>query len=124
MELTRAMLLAWKLPIFLWEEVVAHAAYLRNRAVTRALDGKSPDEIWNKAKPDVSHLWEFASDVWVLDETNTDKLCPWAQKFIFTGFKDGPQVRVKLKFPKIICSKQNQIIQFSSNWGTRGSQGE
>lgn len=37
MELTRAMLIQRNLPSFLWADTVRHAAYLRNRAPTRAL---------------------------------------------------------------------------------------
>src|SRR5688572_12212394 len=44
MELARAMLFEKGLPEFLWDEAVAHAAYLRNRAPTRALKGKTPYE--------------------------------------------------------------------------------
>jgi hypothetical protein len=60
-----------KLPTFLWDEAVVHAAYLRNQAPTRALDGKTPHEIWTGRKPDVLHLREFGSDFWVLDEEKT-----------------------------------------------------
>ena len=34
LELARAMLISKNLPTFLWDEAVAHAAYLRNRAPT------------------------------------------------------------------------------------------
>jgi transposase InsO family protein len=56
LELARAMLISKDLPIFLWDEAVAHAAYLQNRAPTRALNGKTPYEAWHKSKPNVSHL--------------------------------------------------------------------
>ncbi|KIJ42164.1 hypothetical protein M422DRAFT_81072, partial [Sphaerobolus stellatus SS14] len=61
LELARAMLFEKKLPEFLWEEAVAHAAYLRNRAPTRALESKTPYEAWHGTKPNVSHLREFGS---------------------------------------------------------------
>ena len=38
MELTRAMLIEKHLPLFLWQEAVRYAAYVRERAPTRALD--------------------------------------------------------------------------------------
>jgi transposase InsO family protein len=55
-ELVRAMLISQNLPSFLWAEAVAHAAYIRNRAPTKALDGKTPHEAWTGEKPNVSHL--------------------------------------------------------------------
>jgi hypothetical protein len=62
-ELVRAMLFGRNLPSFLWAEGLAHAAYLRNRAPTKALDGKTPREVLTGEKPDVSPLREFGSDV-------------------------------------------------------------
>ena len=62
------MLFERDLPIFLWDEAVAHTAYLRNRALTKALDSKTPFEAWHRKKPDVAHLREFGSKVWVIDE--------------------------------------------------------
>ena len=55
-ELARAMIIAQKLLVFLWQEAVAHAEYLRNHAATWALDGKTPYEAWNRSKPNVSHF--------------------------------------------------------------------
>lgn len=73
-----------------WDEAVAHATYLRNRAPTRALKGMSPYEAWNEKKPDISHLREFGCDVWVLDESqNKTKLSPKSKKMVFFGFMDG-----------------------------------
>ena len=90
LELARAMLISKNLPTFLWDEAVAHAAYLRNRAPTRALNGKTPYEAWHGAKPNVSHLRVFGSDVWVLDESkNRSKLDPKSKKMTLVGFMDG-----------------------------------
>jgi len=91
-ELVRAMLISRNLPSFLWAEAVAHAAYIRNRAPTKALDGKMPHEAWMGEKPDVSHLREFGSDVWVLKEgIKLSKLEPKLKKVTFVGFEDGPK---------------------------------
>src|ERR1700677_1402278 len=68
-ELMRAMLIDSKLPKFLWAEAVLHAAYVRNRAMTTALTGKTPYEAMFHTKPDISHLRPFGSDVYVLDES-------------------------------------------------------
>ena len=84
------MLISKDLPIFLWDEAVAHAAYLRNRAPTRALNGKTPYEAWHGSKPNVSHLREFGCDVWILDESkNKSKLEPKSKKMTLVGFMDG-----------------------------------
>jgi len=90
LDLARAMLLAKKLPDWLWDEAVSHANYVRNRAPARALDGKTPYEAWFGKKLNVSHFQELGCNVWVLDETkNLSKIKPRSQKMIFVGFNDG-----------------------------------
>ena len=92
LELARAMIIAKNLPIFLWDEAVSHANYLRNRSSTVALKDMTPQEAYTNKKPDVSHLREFGCDVWVLDESGTrSKLDPKSKKMIFVGFMDGPK---------------------------------
>jgi transposase InsO family protein len=54
-ELARAMMIGANVPMFLWEYALKHAAYLRERAPTKALEGKTPYEAWYGHKPDVSH---------------------------------------------------------------------
>ena len=90
LELARAMIIGKNMPQFLWDEAVSHAAYLRNRAPTRALQGKTPYEAYHKLIPSVAHLREFGSDVWILDESeNRSKLDPKSKKMVFVGFMDG-----------------------------------
>ena len=90
-ELTRAMLLSRHLPKSLWGAAVNHAAYVRNRAYTRALPDNTPEGRWTDKKPSVSKLYEFGAPVWVLREgVVLSKLDPRAQKHIFVGFEDGP----------------------------------
>jgi hypothetical protein len=89
-ELVRAMIIGRNLPIFLWDEAVAYATFIRNRSPTRALKGKTPYEAWNKKKPDVTFLREFGSEVWVLDESrNRSKLEAKAKKVVFVGIMEG-----------------------------------
>jgi len=45
-ELARAMLLGQKVPTFLWEYAIQHAAYLRERAPAAAIPGMTPYEAW------------------------------------------------------------------------------
>jgi hypothetical protein len=58
-ELARTMLTDVKLPEFLWEPAVAHAAYIRNRAYTKAVNGMTPYERWTEKRPNVSptRIW-------------------------------------------------------------------
>ena len=115
LELARAMIIAKNLPVFLWDEAVMNAAYLRNRAPTRALNGKTPYEAWTGNKPDVSHFREFGCNVWVLDETkNRSKLAPKSNKFIFVGFHDGSK-SVRYYDAKTRTIKVSRNVAFNEN---------
>ena len=64
-ELARAMINAQKLPFWLWFQAITHAAYLHNRAYTKALQ-ETPYQCWNHKKPNISHLKEFGAPVYIL----------------------------------------------------------
>jgi len=65
-ELARAMLTAADLPEFLWEPAVEHAAYICNRSFTTSLQGSTPYQAWHGERPDITHLCEFGTPVWIL----------------------------------------------------------
>ena len=91
-ELMCAMLIARNVPTFLWPEAVMHTAYLRNRTHTWALDRSTLLKSWCGKRPNVSHLQEFGSPVWILTEgQNLSKLEPKSEQHIFVGFSDGPK---------------------------------
>ena len=81
----------------------------------------TPHKAYTKRKPDVSHLREFGSDVWVLDESGTrSKLDPKSKKMIFMGFMYGPKaVRYynakidQLKYPGMLRSMKMKSWE---NW--------
>ena len=118
-ELGRAMLQARKLPHFLWELAVLHAAYIRDRAYTRTLQGKTPFEAWEKEKPNVAHLREFGSPVWILRQGQHKgrKFDPKSTKKVFVGFEDGSR-SVKYYNPetrKILTSRNYRFLSVSDN---------
>ena len=70
-ELARAMINAQKLPFWLWFQAITHAAYLCNRAYTKALE-ETPYQCWKNKKPNISHLKEFGAPVYVLKQYLTE----------------------------------------------------
>ena len=91
-ELSRAMIIAHNVPKYIWPEAVNHAAYIRNRSYTRAIQGKTPIEAWTNIRPSVAHLQEFGIPIWILNEQQgLSKLDPKSSKHIFVGFEDGPK---------------------------------
>ena len=81
-ELAWAMLADSKLPKFLWEPAVAHAAYLRNLSYTSAKPTVTPYQAWTGKRPNVSHLREFSAPVWVLlqGQAVQKKMLPKSQR--------------------------------------------
>jgi len=85
------MLSASKLPEYLWEPAVLHAAYLRNRSYTKHLHNSTPYGAWNGKRPDVSHLREFGAPVWILlqGKHKDRKMLPKSQRRTYIGYDDG-----------------------------------
>jgi hypothetical protein len=117
-ELARAILIAKNLPKFLWAEAVAHAAYLRNRAPTRALNGLTPEEAFTGEKPDISHLQEFGSDVWVLTQATNKrgKLDGKAKKSTFVGYNEGPAA---IRYYDATQRQVRESRNYAFNWNER-----
>ena len=86
-----AMLEAAGLPSTLWGEAVLTAAYLWNRTESAALPpGKTPYEMVNNRKPDLSHLRVFGSQCWACVPTELQsKLGPKSRRAIFMGYPEG-----------------------------------
>lgn len=90
MSTTRALLHYSGTPHRYWGEALMTAAYLRNRLPSRALNGKTPIELWDRdlaASPNPLPLRVFGCECWALDTTpNKDKLDPRAHRGIFLGY--------------------------------------
>ena len=65
LEKVRAILHGSGLPKFLWGEAVKHAIWLKNRSSTKVFEGKTPFEVYEGTKPNLSGLPEFGCKVWV-----------------------------------------------------------
>ena len=89
-ELARAMQNATNLPEFLWESAISHTAYIRNRSFTKPLK-TTPYQIWYGKKPDISHLWEFGTSVWVLlqGQHQQHKMLLKSKCRALVGYDDG-----------------------------------
>jgi len=58
-EMARAMIYSNSLPLCLWAEAVATAAYVLNRVPNRKETQVTPYDLWYGRKPDISHLTIF-----------------------------------------------------------------
>lgn len=87
-EMARCMLLDAKLKRKFWAEAVNTANFLQNRLPTRTRE-KTPYEIWNSRKPDVSYFHIFGCEVYahIPDELRR-KLDVKAEKYIFLRYSE------------------------------------
>ena len=113
-ELARAMLNAKRLPEYLWEYSILHAAYIRNRSYTKHLENETPYEGWNGKKPNVAHLREFGAPVWVLlqGEKRDRKMLPKSRQHVYVGFDDGAKAVLyyNSETRKILTSRNHELI--------------
>src|SRR4051812_32170395 len=79
------MLIAHKLPTFLWEDTITYTTYLKNWSPHHTLlNIMLYESFWEK--PNVKNLQEFGIKVWVLDRNpNLSKLNPRSSQFNFMG---------------------------------------
>jgi hypothetical protein len=83
-----AMRLHAKLPEDLWDEMYLTAAYLHARTTTRALQGKTPYELWYQRKPDVSHLREIGCKAFVLIQNkHNPKILQRSEECVMVGYE-------------------------------------
>ncbi len=75
-----------KLPLELWGEAVLCATHILNRTLSSTND-KTPFELWNGCKPDVSYFRIFGSPAFVhLPEETRKKLDPKAVQCVLVGY--------------------------------------
>ena len=85
--MARSMLKSKRMPKEFWAEAVATAVYLSNRAPTRSVWNKTPQEAWNGRKPGISHLRVFGSIAYVhVPDEKRSKLDDKSEKLIFIGY--------------------------------------
>ena len=92
-EKSRSMAAECNLPAFLWTEVVNTANYLINRGPTRANQGKSPEQLYTRRIPNVSHLKIFGCICFVhVPHEKRQKLSSKTTMGVFMGYDDVSKV--------------------------------
>lgn len=88
-ERSKCMLLNAQLQNNFWGEAVVAAAHIINRSPTRALSYITPEEVWTKNKPDLSHIKIFGCKAMVhIPKERRQKLDPKSRELIFIGYSD------------------------------------
>ena len=76
-----------KLDITFWAEAIGTMTYIRNRSPTRALSGKTPEELWSGIKPKVHHMRIFGCEAFAhIPKIKRQKFQAKGVKCIFVGY--------------------------------------
>jgi len=80
-KMARCLLAQSGLPTHFWAEAVNTANYIRNRYISRSINGRTPYELWKGEKPDISHLRSFGCKVFFLKKSPRENwtLEPWKE---------------------------------------------
>ena len=118
METTREMLHDQDLPIHHWVEAARIAVYVQNRNPHRVLENKTPEEVFFKRKPEVSHLRIFGCPVYIhIPKEKREKLDSSRKKGIFVGYSESLKAyRIYfLGFKKIDINRDLMKTQLAKN---------
>ncbi|GJS84043.1 retrovirus-related pol polyprotein from transposon TNT 1-94 [Tanacetum coccineum] len=86
-EAARTMLLASKLPLFLWAEAITTACYTQNRSIIIPTHEKMAYHIINDRKPSIKHLHIFGCTCYLTrDGENLDKMKEKGDPCILVGY--------------------------------------
>ncbi|GKD16562.1 retrovirus-related pol polyprotein from transposon TNT 1-94, partial [Tanacetum coccineum] len=86
-EVVRTLLLASKLPLFFWAEVIAAACYIQNRSIIILTHEKTAYHIINDRKPSIKHLYIFGCTCYLTrNGENLDKMKEKGDPCILVGY--------------------------------------
>jgi hypothetical protein len=87
MEVVKTMIHDQYLPMCLWAEAAMTSVYVQNQLSHNALGFKTPEEMFTRKKPEVSHLKIFGCLVFIhISKEKRNKLEPSGKKGIFVGY--------------------------------------
>jgi hypothetical protein len=108
----RSLLYNANLPLILWGEAVLTLVYLYNRSPHTQLQNKTPDEMKNNRKPNISHIQVFGSIVYFKNKGNHIlKLDPKAKKGLLMGFGQNIYRIYDIESKRIIISRDIKILE-------------
>nr|GEZ68594.1 retrovirus-related Pol polyprotein from transposon TNT 1-94 [Tanacetum cinerariifolium] len=108
-EAARRMLIFSRAPLFLWAEAIATACFTQNRSIIHRRFNKTPYELINGRKPDISFLHVFGALCYPKnDRKDIGKLCAKGDIGFFIGYSaDSCTYRVYNRRTKKIIETMN-----------------
>ena len=75
--------------MYLWAEAAKTAIYVQNRISHSSLGNKTPEEMFSREKPEVSHLKIFGCPVYIhIPKEKRSKIDPLGKKGLFVGYSE------------------------------------
>jgi hypothetical protein len=88
-EVARAMMYDRNLPLYLWAEAASTTVYVQNMCPHKALEEKTPEEVFSSKKPSIDHLRIFGSPIYIhIPKEKRTKLEPFGKKGTFVGYSE------------------------------------
>jgi hypothetical protein len=88
-EVARAMMYDHNLPLSRWVEVASTAIYIQNKCPHKALEAKTPEDVFTGKKPSIDHLRIFGSPAYIhVPKEKRTKLEPSRKKDTFVGYNE------------------------------------
>nr|GFB98157.1 retrovirus-related Pol polyprotein from transposon TNT 1-94 [Tanacetum cinerariifolium] len=108
-EATRTMLIFSRAPLFLWAEAIATACFTQNRSIIHRRFNKTPYELINGRKPDISFLHVFGALCYPKnDREDIGKLGAKGDTGFFIGYSaDSGAYRIYNRWKKKIMKTMN-----------------
>ena len=86
----RCMLIQSGLPLYFWGEAINTACFIKNRCVSKAIDGQIPFELWfdkRLDKTELNRLKVFGCQVWMfVENVKSHKMEPRAVECVLLGY--------------------------------------
>ena len=89
MKVVKAMIHDQDLSMYLWEEASKTTVYVHNGISHNSLGNKTPEEMFSREKPEVSHLNIFGCTIYIhIPKEKRTKLDPSGKKGLFVGYSE------------------------------------
>ena len=89
MNKARAMRLSCNAPLFMWDEFILTASYLSTLTASKAMNGRTPYELWFGACPSLSHLREIGCRAYVFTSGTNPKIAARSVECVLIGYSSN-----------------------------------
>ena len=86
MNKARAMRLSCNAPLHLWDQFILTSSYLSNLTASKAMNGRTPHELWFGTHPSLTHLHKIGCRTYVLNSAANPKIAAKSVECTLVGY--------------------------------------